>query len=74
MPEGITKEDLRKVQRQIKAALYVKEKGNITSSIYQSLNDIGKTVATNELRELVEKGILAQTGTKGRGSNYFMSR
>ena len=53
--------------------LYVKEKGSINNSLYQELNDVGKTTATVELQELVQKGILLQTGTKGRGIKYAIS-
>jgi ATP-dependent DNA helicase RecG len=42
-------------ERQIKAVLYVKEKGKITNAEYQNLNDIGKSVTIDELRNLVEK-------------------
>lgn len=56
-------------ERQIKAILYVKENKKITNSDYQKLNDIGKTTATEELSELVEKGFCKLTG-KGRGAKY----
>ena len=41
--------------RQIKAVLYVKEKGRITNSEYQALNSVSKRTATNDLSELVEQ-------------------
>lgn len=59
--------------RQIKVVLYTKEKGSVNNSLYQKLNDVGKTTATEELQELVQKGILLQTGTKGRGIKYTIS-
>ncbi|MCF8307957.1 MAG: putative DNA binding domain-containing protein [Bacteroidales bacterium] len=71
-----TKENLEKLglnNRQIKGVLYTKEKGSINNSLYQELNGIGKTTATEELQELVQKGILLQTGTKGRGIKYTIS-
>lgn len=71
-----TKENLEKLglnDRQIKGVLYTKEKGSINNSLYQELNGIGKTTATEELQELVQKGILLQTGTKGRGIKYTIS-
>jgi len=40
--------------RQRKAILYVKEKGKITNSEYQTLNSVSKRTATNDLSELVE--------------------
>ena len=36
-------------ERQIKAVLYVKEKGKISNKEYQELNTISKRTATNEL-------------------------
>ena len=41
--------------RQVKAVLYVKEKGKITNKEYQEINEIGNRTATYELKELVEK-------------------
>jgi len=50
--------------------LYVVEHGSITNSKYQEINAVGKTLATEELKELIDKGFLKQAGTKGRGSKY----
>ncbi len=68
-----TEEQLRKMglnERQVKAVLYVVENGSITNAQYQKLNIVGKTVATEELQGLIEKRIIKQTGSKGRGSKY----
>lgn len=67
------KEDLSKLglnERQIKAVLYVKEKGKITNSEYQGINGIGKSVSIDELRNLVDKQILVRIGETGRGTYY----
>jgi len=40
-------------ERQIKAVLYVKEKGKITNGEYQKINSVSKRTATNDLSELV---------------------
>lgn len=61
-------------ERQIKAVLYAKENDEITNSIYQKINNIGKTIATEELSKLVEKELLKQIGNKGRGSKYIIGR
>ena len=53
-----TEENLRKMglnERQIKAVMYVKEKGKITNKEYQELNKISKATATRELKEIEEK-------------------
>ena len=66
-------ENLKKLglnERQIKAVMYVKEKGFINNSKYQEINDIGKTTATEELRKLVEMRLLTEPTSKGRGAKY----
>jgi ATP-dependent DNA helicase RecG len=51
-------------ERQIKAVLYVREKGRITNKEYQKINNISKRTATNDLSELVEiQKIFNQMGT-----------
>ena len=57
-------------QRQIKAVLYVKEKGRISNKEYQEINEIGKSVAIEELRILVEEELFLRIGTTGRGTYY----
>ena len=54
-------------ERQIKAVMYVKEKGRITNTTYQSLTKVSKAMATIDLRDLVEKQILERVGTTGKG-------
>jgi ATP-dependent DNA helicase RecG len=56
--DRFSEEELRKIglnARQIKAVLYVKEKGRITNSEYQEINSVSKRTATNDLSELGEK-------------------
>ena len=56
--DRLSEEELQKLglnERQIKAVLYVKKKGKITSGEYQEINKVSKRTATNELMELVEK-------------------
>lgn len=55
--------------RQIEAVLYTKEKGKITNSEYQKLNGIGKTIAAEELAELVVEKVFTLIG-KGRSARY----
>ncbi|MEI9909984.1 MAG: hypothetical protein WDO71_10100 [Bacteroidota bacterium] len=59
--------------RQVKAILYVAEHGGITNSKYQEINAVGKTLATEELKDLIGKDLIKQTGSKGRGSKYELS-
>ena len=59
--------------RQVKAVLYLKEKGKITNSDYQTLNAVSKATATRDLTELVEKfKIFKRTGDIGAGTNYIL--
>ena len=57
-------------ERQIKAVLYVKEKGKVTNGEYQTINEIGKSTTIEELRILVEKQIFVRIGETGRGTYY----
>jgi len=59
-------------ERQIKAVLYVKEHGEITNSVYQKLNHIGKSVSATELLYLTNKGLLTRTTATGRGTKYTL--
>ena len=57
-------------ERQIKAVLYVKEKGKITNSQYQKLCQISKPTATRDLQELESRNVFINKGTKGSSSAY----
>lgn len=57
-------------ERQIKAVKYVKENGEITNSDYQELLGVARRTATRDLTELVEKGILKSSETRGAGAYY----
>jgi len=58
--------------RQVKAIIFVKEKGKITNSEYQQLNDCSRNTASNDLTELVEKKLLKPSGQKGAGAFYTL--
>jgi ATP-dependent DNA helicase RecG len=58
--------------RQIKAVLYAKTKGQVTNSEYQYINKIGKSVAATELQDLTDRAILVRVGTTGRGTKYLL--
>jgi ATP-dependent DNA helicase RecG len=55
--------------RQVKAVLYVKEKGKITNSEYQKINLVSRRWTTIELTDLVTKNIFKHIG-HGAGSYY----
>ncbi|MDO9537477.1 MAG: helix-turn-helix domain-containing protein [Thermoplasmata archaeon] len=56
--------------RQIRAVRYVKEKGKIANKEFQELNGCFRNTATNDLKDLVRKGIFKESGKKGVGSYY----
>ena len=58
--------------RQVKAILYTKENGKITNSEYQELNDTSNRTASRDLTELVERGVLKSSGSKGAGAFYSL--
>lgn len=58
--------------RQVKGVLYAKDKGKITNSEYQEINDIKKSVTATELQDLTDKGVLVKVGSTGRGTKYIL--
>lgn len=74
LKDPYTEERLRAVglnDRQIRAVRYVKEKGSISNTAYQELNRVSKRTASEELSDLVQKGVLEKTGgQRGRGTAY----
>lgn len=59
--------------RQVKAVLYAKEKGRITNSEYQNLNDVSRETATRDLKELIDKKLFKPSGQKGAGAFYTIN-
>ncbi len=59
-------------ERQVKAVLFAKDKGKITNSEYQTLNDCSRNTASNDLTELVDKDLLKPSGQKGAGAFYTL--
>ncbi|NOY58221.1 MAG: transcriptional regulator [Calditrichaeota bacterium] len=58
--------------RQIKAVIYVKEKGRITNTEYQALCDVKKRAASEDIGKLVELNILERIGITGKGTYYIL--
>ena len=61
----LNEEDLRAKglnERQIKAVLYVKEKGQITNKEYQVINETNRRTALRDLDDLCKQGILERIG------------
>jgi ATP-dependent DNA helicase RecG len=72
----LTEEELVKLglnQRQVKAVMYVKEKGKITNKNYQQLNDCSRNTASNDLTDLVKKGVFKTSEVRGAGAYYQLN-
>ncbi len=68
-----TAENLKKLglnERQLLAMAFVKENGSITNSKYQAICHVSKSTATRDIKELEDKGVLANQGTKGSSAVY----
>jgi len=63
--------DLSLNKRQIKAVMYVKEKGKITNKEYRELTGLSDEGARIDLIDLVEKGVLQSKGS-GRSAHYIL--
>ncbi len=68
--EHLTKTGIN--ERQMKAVMYVKDKGKITNKEYQSLNNVSKRTASRDLDELIKKSIIRQIGKTGKGTHYVL--
>ena len=55
--------------RQLKAVHFVKEKGRITNSEYQVLNDISDRTASRDLEIITKSGVFVKVGEK-KGAFY----
>ncbi|MFA6756091.1 MAG: hypothetical protein WCR97_06380, partial [Bacilli bacterium] len=65
-------ESLSLNKRQTKAMFYTKEKGKITNSEYQNINDCSRNTASHDLIGLVNRGLLESSGQKGAGAYYIL--
>ncbi|MBU0712267.1 putative DNA binding domain-containing protein [bacterium] len=59
-------------ERQMKAVLYVKEKGKITNTEYQILCKLKKRQTTDDLKDLENKNIFMRIGSTGKGTHYIL--
>ena len=59
-------------ERQVKAVMYVKEKGEITNTKYQEICGVKKRQATDNLKYLTDKKILERIGITGKGTYYVL--
>ena len=70
-----TEEHLREMglsERQVKAVVRVKERGEIANKEYQEVYKISSRTASRDLADLVDRRIFEQLGTTGRGTSYAL--
>jgi ATP-dependent DNA helicase RecG len=58
-------------ERQMQAVHYIKEHGSITNREYREFCNVGRTVATQELSEMLQQGIVARKKS-GRSTVYTL--
>ena len=58
--------------RQVRAILFVKEKGKITNSDYQQINGTSARTAVRDLESLVNNGVLKMKGER-KGAFYELA-
>lgn len=74
--DKFTEQFLQKIglnERQIKAVMYVKEKGKITNKVYQELTNISRQMATIDLTNLVNRSLFMRLGKTGKGIAYQLT-
>jgi ATP-dependent DNA helicase RecG len=59
--------------QQVRAVLYVRERGSIGNSEYQAITGVSKRAASRDLADLVSRGVLRRSGTRGRGIRYVLA-
>ena len=59
---------------QVKAVIYVKEKGQVTDKEYQEICNTSNRTASRDLANLVSSGLLEQIGITGKGTAYILRR
>ena len=74
--DKLTEDNLKKLglnERQIKAVMYVKEKGKITNKEYREITKMSRQMATIELTNITNKGIFIKIGKAGKGITYQLT-
>jgi ATP-dependent DNA helicase RecG len=75
MKDIYTEEYLRSLglnDRQIRAVIYVKERGRITNKEYQEILGVSKKTASRDFEGLVNLGVFEKVGITGKGTYYSL--
>ena len=60
-------------QRQIKAIMYIKERGKITNEEYRNITGLSDEGARIDLNDLISKGFIKSMGS-GRSTHYILNK
>lgn len=60
-------------ERQSRVIEYIKNNGSINNSEFRKLFNVSKVIATKELGNLIEKGVIKRIGKTGKGTKYILS-
>ncbi len=52
--------------------MFTKEKGKLTNSDCQTLNDVSRETATRDLKQLIDKQLIKPSGQKGAGAFLYV--
>jgi ATP-dependent DNA helicase RecG len=61
-------------ERQIKAMLYVKEKGKITNKEYRNISGVTDRTVLFDLKDLCNRDLLIKVGKTGRDTKYILKK
>ena len=61
-------------ERQIKAVLYIKEKGKITNKEYRNISGVTDRTALFDLKDLCNRDLLIKIGKTGRDTKYILKK
>jgi len=74
--DSLTEEKLAQLplnDRQRTAIQYLKDRSRITNKDYQRINHCSRNTASNDLKVLIDLGMVRQAGRRGAGSFYVLS-
>jgi ATP-dependent DNA helicase RecG len=60
-------------ERQMLAISFLKKNNKISNKEYQVITQISRETASRDLADLVEKGLIKSSGSKGAGSFYTLT-
>jgi predicted HTH transcriptional regulator len=65
--------ELRLNERQVRAVRYLQINKRMSNAQYQQLFEASKATASRDLTDMTKKGLVARTGTTGKGTSYVLA-